>query len=68
MTNFDKSKPVDDLNNRSIKKIGEIDPKTFESNNEKEIEIRSLKKQKSEKWHVALDTNTGHLRKWKGTN
>ena len=69
MTSSANSKPVDDLHNRSLKKIGEIDPKIFESNNEeKEIEIRSVKKQKSEKWHVYLDTNTGHLRKWKGTN
>ena len=42
--------------------------KTFESNNEKEIEIKSEKKQKVEKWHVYLDSNTGHLRKWKDTN
>ena len=60
-----ESKPVDDLSNRSLKKIGEIDPKLFESNNEKEIEVRSWKKQKSETWHIYLDTNTGHLRKWK---
>ncbi|MGE5633915.1 MAG: hypothetical protein ACM3VV_01660 [Deltaproteobacteria bacterium] len=62
------SKPVDDLSNRSLKKIGELDPKLLESNSEKEIEIRSWKKQKVEKWHVYLDTNTGHLRKWKDTN
>ena len=61
-------KPVDDLHNRSLKKIGELDLKTFESNKEKEIEIKSEKKQKSEKWYVYLDTNTGHLRKWKDTN
>jgi hypothetical protein len=60
-----ESKPVDDLSNRSLKKIGELDPKTFESNKEKEIEIKSEKKQKSETWHIYLDTNTGHLRKWK---
>ena len=63
-----EAKPVDDLSNRSLKKIGELDPKLLESNNEKKIEIRSWKKQKVEKWHVYLDTNTGHLRKWKGTN
>jgi hypothetical protein len=62
------AKPVDDLNNRSLKKIGELDLKTFESNKEKEIEIKSEKKQKLEKWHVYLDTNTSHLRKWKDTN
>jgi len=40
-----ESKPVDGLHNRSLKKIGEIDPKLFESNNEeKEIEIKSWKK------------------------
>lgn len=63
MANFE-SKPVDELSNRSLKKIGEIDPKLFESNNEKEIEVRSWKKQKSETWYIYLDTNTGHLRKW----
>jgi hypothetical protein len=61
-------KPVDDLTNRSLKKIGELDPKLFESNNQKEIEINSEKKQKVEKWHVYLDSNTGYLRKWKDTN
>jgi hypothetical protein len=69
MANSTNSKPVDDLHNRSLKKIGEIDPKLFKSNNEeKEIEIKSWKKQKSEKWHVYLDTNTGHLRKWKSSS
>jgi hypothetical protein len=69
MTASSKAKPVDDLHNRSIKKIGELDPKTFESNKEEqEIEIKSEKKQKTEKWHIYLDTNTGHLRKWKDTN
>ena len=62
------AKPVDDLHNRSVTKIGELNPKLLESNNEKEIEIKSEKKQKVEKWHVYLDTNTGHLRKWKDTN
>ena len=38
------------------------------NNKEKEIEIKSEKKQKVEKWHVYLDFNTGHLRKWKDTN
>ena len=41
-----EAKPVDDLSNRSLKKIGELDPKLLESNNEKEVEIRSWKKQK----------------------
>jgi hypothetical protein len=68
MANNSEAKPVDDLYNRSLKKIGELDPKTFESNKEKEIEIKSEKKQKVEKWHVYFDTNTGHLRKWKDTN
>ena len=35
MANNSEAKPVDDLNNRSLKKIGELDPKTFESNKEK---------------------------------
>ena len=61
-------KPVRDLSNRTLKKIGEIDPQSLESNNVKEIEIKSEKKQKVEKWHVYLDSNTGHLRKWKDTN
>ena len=68
MANNSEAKPVDDLNNRFLKKIGELDPKTFESNKEKEIEIKSEKKQKVEKWHIYLDTDTGHLRKWKDTN
>jgi CDP-glycerol glycerophosphotransferase (TagB/SpsB family) len=68
MTNNSNAKPVDDLSNRSLKKIGELDPKTFESNKEKEIEIKSEKKQKVEKWYVYLDSNTSHLRKWKDTN
>ena len=68
MANNSEAKPVDDLHNRSLQKIGELDPKTFESNKEKEIEIKSEKKQKLEKWHVYFDTNTGHLRKWKDTN
>jgi hypothetical protein len=63
-----EAKPVDDLSNRSLKKIGELDPKAFESNKEQEIEIKSEKKQKIEKWHVYLDASTGHLRKWKDTN
>ena len=61
-------KPVRDLSNRTLKKIGETDPKLLESNNVKEIEVRSFKKQKSDKWHVYLDTNTGHLRKWKSSS
>ena len=68
MANNSEAKPVDDLSNRSLKKIGELDPKLLESNNEKEVEIRSEKKQKVEKWHVYLDSNTGRLRKWKDTN
>ena len=69
MANNSNAKPVDDLRNRSLKKIGELNPKSFESNNkEQEIEIKSEKKQKVEKWHVYLDSSTGHLRKWKDTN
>ena len=61
-------KPVGDLSNRTLKKIGELDPKIVEPNKVKEIEIKSEKKQKVEKWHVYLDSNTGHLRKWKLPN
>jgi hypothetical protein len=68
MANNSNAKPVNDLSNRSLKKIGELDPNTFDSNNEKEIEIKSEKRQKVEKWHVYLDANTSHLRKWKDTN
>ena len=68
MANSNEANPVNDLSNRSLQKIGELNPKLLESNNEKEIEIKSWKKQKLEKWHVYLDTNTGHLRKWKDTN
>lgn len=61
-------KPVRDLSNRTLKKIDEIDPKLLESNNVKEIEVRSVKKQKSEIWQISLDNNSGHLRKWKRGN
>jgi hypothetical protein len=49
MANNSEAKPVDDLHNRSLKKIGELDPKTFESNKEKEIDIKSEKKTESGK-------------------
>ena len=67
---MDKSepKPVGYLSNRTEKKIGELDPKIFEPNKVKEIEIKSWKKQKPEQWHVYLDINTSHLRKWKLSN
>jgi hypothetical protein len=52
MANSDEANPVNDLSNRSLQKIGELNPKLLESNNEKEIEIKSWKKQKLEKWHV----------------
>jgi hypothetical protein len=61
-------KPVDDLSNRILKKIDEIDPKLLESNNEKEIEIKSWRKQKSETWQIYHENNIGHLRKWKRGN
>jgi hypothetical protein len=51
-----------------LKKIDEIDPKLLESNNEKEIEIKSWRKQKSETWQIYLENNIGHLRKWKRGN
>ena len=66
MTNS-HAKPLDELANRSLKKL-EFDPKIFESNNEKEIEITSLKKQKSGKWHIFLDLHRGDWRKWKNIN
>ena len=59
------TKPLNELYNKTIKKIGELNPKTFESDKEKEIEIKSEKKQKVEVWRIYLDSNTGHLRKWK---
>jgi hypothetical protein len=62
------AKSLNELSNRTLKKIGELDPKTLESNNEKEIKIKSEKKQQIEVWRVYLDKNTGHLRKWKDTN
>ncbi len=55
-------RPVGDLTHRTLRKIGEIDPQSFEPNNKKEMDLRSWKKQKSEKWQVYLDSNTGHLR------
>ena len=61
-------KPVGDLSNRTLKKTGERDPKIFEPNKVKEIEIKSWKKQKPEQWHIYLDIDTGHLRKWKLPN
>ncbi|HJT84185.1 MAG TPA: hypothetical protein VJ697_06860 [Nitrososphaeraceae archaeon] len=67
MTNS-HAKPLDELANRSLKKLREFDRKIFESNNEKEIEITSSKKTKSGKWQIFLDAYTGHLRKWKNIN
>ena len=63
--NSSEPKPVGDLSHRIVKKIGEIDPQSFDTNNKKEIDLRSWKKQKSEKWQVYLDSNTGHLRQLK---
>ncbi len=45
--------------------MGEIDPQLCELNNKKEIELHSWKRQKSEKWQIYMDSNTGHLRKLK---
>ncbi len=58
-------KVLDEVSHRILKKIGEIDPHSCESNKEKEIEIWSWKRKQSEKWHAWLDRNTGHLRKSK---
>ena len=60
--NSPEPKPVGDLSHRTLKKIGEIDPRSFEPNDKKEMDLQSWKKQKSEKWQVYLDSNTGHLR------
>lgn len=57
-----KPNPVDDLSHRVLKRIGVVDPRLCESNNAKEIEIMSWKKQRSEKWKAYLDSNTNHLR------
>jgi hypothetical protein len=65
MTNSDKPKPVGDHSHRTLKKIGEIDPQLTEPNNKKEIEFHSWKRQKSEKWQIYMDSNTGHLRNLK---
>ena len=58
-------KILGDCSSRTIKKIGEIDPRSFESNKARDIEIESWKRKKSEKWHVYIDSKTGHLRKSK---
>ena len=58
-------KILGDCSNRTLKKIGEIDPRSFESDTVNEIEIESWKRKRSEKWYVYLDKNTGHLRKSK---
>ncbi len=63
--NTTEPKPVGDLSHRTLKKIGEIDPQVCDPNNKMEIDLRSWKKQKSEKWQVYLDGNTGHLRQLK---
>ncbi len=60
--NSPEPRPVGDLSQRTLKKIGEIDPPSFEPNNKKEMDLRSWKKQKSEKWQIYLDSKTGHLR------
>ncbi|MBA3285232.1 MAG: hypothetical protein H0U27_09285, partial [Nitrosopumilus sp.] len=48
--NSTEPKPVGDLSHRTLKKIGEIDPQVCDPNNKVEIDLRSWKKQKSEKW------------------
>ena len=63
--NSTEPKPVEDLSHRTLKKIGEIDPQSCDQNNKTEMDLRSWKKQKSEKWQVYLDSNTGHLRQLK---
>lgn len=55
-------KSVNDLSHRIIKKIGTIDPNEFKSSDIKEIDLHSVKKQRSEKWYVNTDNNTGRLR------
>ena len=39
-----------------------IDPNDFKSSDIEEIELQSNKKQKSEKWSVNTDSNTGNMR------
>ncbi len=63
--NSPEPKPVGDLSHRTLKKIGEIDPQSCDPNTKKEMDLHSWKKQKSEKWQVYLDSNTGHLRQLK---
>jgi hypothetical protein len=58
-------KPVKDLSQRTLKKIGEIDIQACEPNNAKEIEFYTSKKQKSEKWQIYMDSNNEQLRLFK---
>lgn len=43
-----------DCSNRTLKKIGEIDPRSFESDEVNEIEIESWKRKRSEKWYMYI--------------
>ena len=63
--NPSEPKPVVDLSHRVLKKIGEVDPQSCDPNNKKDIDFHSWKKQKSERWQIYLDSNTGHLRQFK---
>jgi len=63
--NNSEPKPVKDTSHRTIKKIGEIDIQECKSNNSKEIDVYTFKKQKSEKWRIYMDSNTDQLRLFK---
>jgi hypothetical protein len=58
----DKTQSAKDLSHRTIKKMGIIDPSLCEQNSQKEIELQSNKKQRSERWYVNVDSSTGSLR------
>ena len=58
-------KPVKDLSQRTLKKIGEIDTQACEPNNTKDVDFNTFKKQKSEKWQIYMDSNTEQLRLFK---
>lgn len=62
--NFSSDKPeqTKDLFHRKVKSMAAIDLSSFEPNNSKDIEFQSNKKQRSEKWHINLDSSNGNLR------
>jgi hypothetical protein len=58
--NSSEPKPVGNLSHRALKRIGQIDPQSYNPNNKTEIELHSWKKQKLGKWRVYLDGKAGH--------